>query len=111
MVRRSLGLITEEELAAALGITAGTLKTWRAVGTGPDYVKLGKSVFYTAMGVAGWVRDQSVRNLQEQQSQPTNVARHASPRIRDLDWDEPAREEQMDLESILAERPAPATAT
>ena len=38
---------TVAEAAAELGLSIHTLHLWRAKGTGPEYVKLGKAVRYT----------------------------------------------------------------
>lgn len=54
-IRQELGIYNEQELAAALGVTADTLGQWRAKNTGPDHVKLGKAVFYRREDVAKWV--------------------------------------------------------
>lgn len=52
--RADLGLITEDELAAALDVKTNTLQVWRSNGEGPAYVKLGKSVFYRPSDVSSW---------------------------------------------------------
>lgn len=60
-VRFRLGLLTEDELAAALGLkNANTLATWRSAKYGPPHVKLGKSVFYLQADVDRWVNSQSI---------------------------------------------------
>jgi predicted DNA-binding transcriptional regulator AlpA len=53
--REKLGLITPEELAAALEVTPTTLQTWRVQDYGPRYVKLGKGVFYRYEEVQEWI--------------------------------------------------------
>ena len=50
-----LGLISEEELAAMIDIKPHTLAVWRSEGKGPDYTRLGKSVFYRQMDVEEWI--------------------------------------------------------
>lgn len=55
LLRSKLGLITPGELAAALGLQEETLTVWRGSGAGPDYVKLGKKVFYRLDDLNWWV--------------------------------------------------------
>lgn len=56
ITREFLGLISEEELAAALSVTTQTLATWRHHADGPVYAKLGKRVFYRCEDVQEWVK-------------------------------------------------------
>lgn len=56
-LRYDLGLLTEEELAAALELQVSTLQAWRSSGQGPHFVKLGKSVFYRRSDVEVWATD------------------------------------------------------
>lgn len=53
--RSAINLFTEAELAEMLEVKAQTLATWRADGKGPDYVKVGKSVFYRLQDVSDWI--------------------------------------------------------
>jgi predicted DNA-binding transcriptional regulator AlpA len=55
--REKLGLITPEELAAALEVTTTTLQTWRVQDYGPRFVKLGKGVFYRYAEVQEWIAE------------------------------------------------------
>lgn len=59
-LRVRLGLLNEEELATALEVKAETLRVWRTNKTGPDFVKLGKAVFYRLTDVETWVANQVV---------------------------------------------------
>jgi hypothetical protein len=59
-IRNELGLLTEVELAAALGVTVETLATWRGAGQGPDFTKPAKQVFYRCEDVKAWM-DGNVR--------------------------------------------------
>ena len=54
--RATLGLWTPEEVASALNITINTLSIWRTEGKGPNFVKLGKTVFYRAADVEDWIK-------------------------------------------------------
>lgn len=53
-LRRVLGLLTEDELAAALEVKKETLVQWRGAQKGPDYTKLGRSVYYRMEDVRHW---------------------------------------------------------
>lgn len=59
--RGTIGLLYEDEAAAMLQVEVSTLATWRSQGKGPDYVKLGKGVFYTVTSVAVWVNGELAR--------------------------------------------------
>lgn len=54
-LRSEIDLFSEEELAEVLEVKPPTLATWRAEERGPDYVKLGKSVFYRKQDVLEWI--------------------------------------------------------
>lgn len=54
-LRSAIELFNEEELAEILEVKPQTLATWRAEERGPDYVKLGKSVFYRKADVLDWI--------------------------------------------------------
>lgn len=59
--RAKLGMLTEEEMAAALSLSSvSTLATWRSQGKGPSYAKLGKSVFYMVDDVADWIIENTI---------------------------------------------------
>jgi hypothetical protein len=51
----NLTLLTEADLATVLEVEARTVQAWRAEGRGPDFVKLGKSVFYRVADVRDWI--------------------------------------------------------
>jgi len=50
-----IGLLSEDELATLIDVKSQTLQTWRVQKTGPDFVKLGKSVFYRKSDVEEWI--------------------------------------------------------
>lgn len=54
-LRNQLDLIEPQLLARMLGITEQTLAVWRSEKIGPDYVKLGKAVFYRVEDLVEWV--------------------------------------------------------
>jgi predicted DNA-binding transcriptional regulator AlpA len=52
---RQFNLLTPVELSAALGVSEETLAVWRSRKVGPDFVKLGKSVFYREADIKAWI--------------------------------------------------------
>lgn len=48
-------LLEPSEVAQFLGIAEQTLALWRSEKRGPDYVKLGKAVFYRQADVTAWI--------------------------------------------------------
>ena len=62
-VRSAIGLVNEDEAAAVIGVEPSTLATWRSQGKGPEYVKLGKGVFYTVNDMSKWVNDEMTRQI------------------------------------------------
>jgi predicted DNA-binding transcriptional regulator AlpA len=58
--RDVLGIMTIDELSAALDITKETLARWRVSGQGPYYTKLGKSVFYRRADVRAWINQSTL---------------------------------------------------
>lgn len=50
-VRRDLGLLTEEEVAAACNRNVMTVRNWRGQRVGPPFVKMGHEVFYRVEAV------------------------------------------------------------
>jgi hypothetical protein len=53
-------LLTTEQAAEFLHKPAGTLRYWRATGTGPSYVKLGKTVLYEEAELVNFVKSNTV---------------------------------------------------
>ena len=54
-LRASFGLLSPEDLGALIGIDERTLAVWRVQKRGPDYVKLGRAVFYRKSDVSDWI--------------------------------------------------------
>jgi predicted DNA-binding transcriptional regulator AlpA len=54
-IRAGFELLSEVELAILMEVETRTLLAWRAEKKGPDYVKLGKSVFYRRRDVRDWI--------------------------------------------------------
>jgi hypothetical protein len=53
-------LLSTSEAATFLHKPAGTLRYWRAVGIGPCYVKLGKTVLYEESELVDFVKSNTV---------------------------------------------------
>jgi hypothetical protein len=51
-------LITEDEAAADLKQKKSTLATWRSIGKGPDFWKLGRGIYYSRQANADWIAKQ-----------------------------------------------------
>jgi predicted DNA-binding transcriptional regulator AlpA len=60
-IRKDLGIISEEELADALGVLVTTLGDWRKKKTGPAHTPLGKAIFYRCASVDAWICAQEVQ--------------------------------------------------
>lgn len=54
-LRETMGLFDEQDLMDLLGLKKETLAAWRGDKIGPDYVKLGKAVFYRKADVNEWI--------------------------------------------------------
>lgn len=54
-LRSVLEIFAEADLAEILDVKTQTLASWRAENKGPDYVKLGKSIFYRKQDVLDWI--------------------------------------------------------
>ena len=65
LLRLDLNLITEEQLAGAIGVTTQTLTEWRCKKQGPTYVKLGRTVFYDINDIKTWCQHKRVIVIDE----------------------------------------------
>lgn len=52
--------LSTRQLAERLGLATITLELWRARGSGPPYLKLGRAVRYDLAEVERWLSDQAV---------------------------------------------------
>lgn len=53
-------LLTETQAADALSVSVRTLQAWRTRGTGPSFVKAGRSVRYARAALVSWTRRNTV---------------------------------------------------
>jgi hypothetical protein len=54
-LRDQFGLLSPSDLATLLNVDTRTLAFWRARSAGPDFTKLGRSIFYRRTDVESWI--------------------------------------------------------
>jgi hypothetical protein len=54
-LRRQMGVLLPSELASMLDCKETTLMSWRMAGSGPDFVKISKMVYYRIADVQDWM--------------------------------------------------------
>ena len=50
-------LLTENEVAKRLSLTTNTLRKWRYLGKGPNFIKIGSAVRYEQEEIATFIED------------------------------------------------------
>ena len=55
-------LIPARDVSRFTGMAVQTHARWRVEGAGPEFVKLGRRVFYTAGALRSWIKSQTRRN-------------------------------------------------
>jgi predicted DNA-binding transcriptional regulator AlpA len=55
MLRHELDIVPAEEFAKAIGVTEQTLSGWRCSGEGPNFVRLGRGIFYRRFDIKAWI--------------------------------------------------------
>jgi predicted DNA-binding transcriptional regulator AlpA len=53
-------MLNQESAAVFLGVKPPTLASWRHLGKGPPYVKVGRSAYYKAGDIEAWLNKQAV---------------------------------------------------
>lgn len=53
-------LYTPDELSAYLGVPKKTLEFWRSTGSGPPFVRFGRSIRYPGDLLVSWMRETAV---------------------------------------------------
>jgi len=53
-------LLSQEQAAVLIGVKPPTLAMWRHKGKGPRYHKVGRSAYYRAADIDGWLSEQAV---------------------------------------------------
>lgn len=61
--------LTDVEVAARLGVSRFTVRSWRLKGTGPRFLKMGRAVRYRADDVAAYERQVLVEPDQTNESE------------------------------------------
>jgi hypothetical protein len=54
-LRDAFQLLSPADLSALIGVDERTLAVWRVGRRGPDFVKLGRAVFYRRADVNAWI--------------------------------------------------------
>ena len=54
-LKRTFDLLSPTDLAALRGVDERTLAVERSQGCGPDYVKLGRAVYYRGADIKAWI--------------------------------------------------------
>ena len=54
-LKREFDLLSPSDLAALRGVDERTLMVERSQGRGPDYVKLGRTVYYRGCDIRKWI--------------------------------------------------------
>lgn len=60
-------LMTSKEVAAYLRVSEGMLYDYRAMGVGPNYIKIGKVVRYRQCDVDAWLAKQRIELAENQE--------------------------------------------
>ena len=55
----STNLVTPSQLFARIGIKETTLATWRVLGRGPRFIRVGRSIRYRSEDVEAWLSDRT----------------------------------------------------
>ena len=58
-------LVRSPLIAKYLGVTPGTLRAWRCQGKGPEYIKIGATVFYDRNVVDQWLAERIFQNTSQ----------------------------------------------
>lgn len=60
----TLRLLTEQQASGLLNMSAATLRTWRCLGFGPNYQKLGRAVRYRESEIHAFIASGTVTAVQ-----------------------------------------------
>ena len=61
-LRSSFALLSPADLAALVGVDERTLALWRAQEKGPDFVRLGRAIFYRRADVVAWTDSSAAKS-------------------------------------------------
>lgn len=82
-------LLKEQEVSERLTISLTSLRRWRMAGTGPEWVKLGKSVRYPESSLVKYidsVTHSPLKNKGEQESEEVDQEQEARNKIKEFDY-------------------------
>jgi len=54
-------LLTERDAADLLKISTRTLQAWRCAGSGPSFIRVGRSIRYRRLDVLNWLQSRLVQ--------------------------------------------------
>lgn len=54
-LRDRVGLVSEAQFSAMMSVSEYSLQSWRALGTGPRFVKLGRAIYYRLKDIEAWI--------------------------------------------------------
>jgi DNA-binding transcriptional regulator YiaG len=57
-LRRELGLLTEDEIAALADVEVSTVRSWRTERRGPPFTHLGRRPLYLMQSLQRWLKEQ-----------------------------------------------------
>lgn len=60
-LRRDMGLLTEEEVAAVAGVEVSAVQRWRSERRGPPWLKWGRTPLYRRQSLEAWLAEQERR--------------------------------------------------
>jgi predicted DNA-binding transcriptional regulator AlpA len=61
IIRRRLGILNTEELAATLECSASAVQSWRKAKSGPRFCRLGRRIYYREDDIKAWAEAQAER--------------------------------------------------
>lgn len=62
------GYVSEATLAAEFGKTTRTLRDMRQCRTGPPWITIGRTVYYSKAGIAAWLKSIEVQPVRERKA-------------------------------------------
>ncbi|MBI4768148.1 MAG: helix-turn-helix domain-containing protein [Deltaproteobacteria bacterium] len=60
-MREEIKYLNDVETAKIAGLSPQTLRNWRQLGRGPNYIKLGRSVRYSLTDLISWLESHKIR--------------------------------------------------
>lgn len=93
-LRSDIGLITIQEMAELLDVSESTLQLWRTKGTGPNFVKVGRQIYYLKEDLYAYIRGNRVVDTSERlEAPPVKYKQQAMSYYR---FPDPVRDQMFD---------------